>query len=330
MKSKHLAALATAAAPAPTVLGAAPAAAGEVLDTAVTTEGAAPAEAEEEAEGEKEIETQEGREATAPGLTLEGVPDALVAGDDWAEFSVVVDSCQGEERDWTLDLALNTDGLLLYGDDLQVQVYVDGGWRDAVVLSPPDLGNVDLCLLETFSMPEGQLTLPVRIRAGADAPLVDFFMGPRLFDEEVQSDPSYWVWSKIIAPEGSGEEPGSGGEPGGENGSGEEPGGGSAGGEPGGGSGETPGTGVVTPTTPPAPAPPAPGSGVVAPAAELPSGGDRADGAGEDSGRADARASPAATGSDAAARWALGTGGVSIVLGTALAVAAGRRRRPYP
>ncbi|MER7916248.1 MULTISPECIES: hypothetical protein [unclassified Streptomyces] len=340
-----MAAIAAAAALAPALLGATPAAADEALDTALSMPDRSP--------GEDAAKT---RAAMAPDLRLEGAPKAVEAGGDWAGFSVVLDNAHDGGEVWTLDMSLNTDGPRLYGDDLRVQVHIDGAWRDARVLSDPELGNYDLALREAFSLPAGRTTVPVRIRAGSDAPLIEFFIGPRIFDGHVQSDPGYWVESKITAPAeegekpgggdepGEGQEPGGGGEPGegqgpgggGKPGAGQEPGDGDepgAGQEPGGG--DKPGNahhsgtnhpreddmsgGGGNATGPAASSSSNGGSGAAASLAEHP------DAAGDDSGRTAANASLAETGSDVSGPL-LGIGGASIALGTAL-VAARRLRR---
>ncbi|MEU5794816.1 hypothetical protein ABZ800_15050 [Streptomyces sp. NPDC047813] len=328
-----MAAIAAAAALAPALLGATPAAADEALDTALSMPDRSPEE-----------DTAKTRAAAAPDLRLEGAPKAVEAGGDWAGFSVVLDNAHDGGKVWTLDMSLNTDGPRLYGDDLRVQVHIDGAWRDARVLSDPELGSYDLALREAFSLPAGRTTVPVRIRAGSDAPLVEFFIGPRIFDGHVRSDPGYWVESKITAPAEEGEKPGGGDEPGegqgpgggGEPGAGQEPGDGDepgAGQEPGGG--DKPGNahhsgtnhpreddmsgGGGNATGPAASSSSNGGSGAAASLAEHP------DAAGGDSGRTAANASLAETGSDVCGPL-LGIGGASIALGAALAAARRLRR----
>ncbi|MYU05713.1 hypothetical protein GTY81_17870 [Streptomyces sp. SID8366] len=316
-----MAAIAAAAALAPALLGATPAAADEALDTALSMPDRSPEE-----------DAAKTRAATAPDLRLEEAPKVVEAGGDWAGFSVVLDNAHDGGEVWTLDMSLNTDGPRLYGDDLRVQVHIDGAWRDARVLSDPELGNYDLALREAFSLPAGRTTVPVRIRAGSDAPLTEFFIGPRIFDGHVQSDPGYWVESKITAPAEEGEKPGGGDEPG----EGQEPGGGGEPGEgQGPGGGDKPGNahhsgtnhpreddmsgGGGNATGPGASSSSNGGSGAAASLAEHP------DAAGDDSGRTAANASLAETGSDVSGPL-LGIGGASIALGTAL-VAARRLRR---
>ncbi|MEV0449864.1 LPXTG cell wall anchor domain-containing protein [Streptomyces sp. NPDC050600] len=266
------------------------------------------------------------RAVTPPELTLEGVPATFEAGGDWQEISAVIVNSGGELVDWELDLAVNTDGLYLSQDDVQVQVWCDGAWRDAQLDSPPEMSDMDLLLLEHLSFPKGTTTIPVRIRAGKNAPLTEFYLGPRVGDyARNQSDPAYWVRSEIVAPRGGGEEPGEGGQ------GGEEPGGAGQGeGErPGddGQSEEDPAGGGAGPEgqdaddhpreqgggTAALPAP-TPGNAASTPAADrIPTGG---------------HASLAATGSDAASSWTLGIGGVSVALGAGLVAAARKRRRP--
>ncbi|NEA02333.1 hypothetical protein G3I28_23880, partial [Streptomyces sp. SID10116] len=299
---------------------------------------------------ESTAHASETRAPAPPDVKLEGVPDALIGGDDWSNFTIVVDNPHDEGNLWDLDMAVNTEasGLRLYGDDLRVQIQVDGAWRDARVYSPPDLGDYDLELLLEFPLPTGRTTFPLRMRAASDAPLIAFFMGPRVCDEQVQSDDEYWVWSKIIAPsEGGGEpgdpekpgdpeepedpekpgdpekpvdpeRPGDGEKPGdGEPGSGHKPG---AGERP--GKGDTSGGGRATDHTQPA-TPPTPGTGdsAVHPAAE------HSGTTGNDTGRTTAGGSLAETGSSDGTGWLIGAGGASVAVGTALAVAAHRRCR---
>ncbi|QES32808.1 hypothetical protein DEJ48_04825 [Streptomyces venezuelae] len=308
----------------------------------------------------------ETRAPAPPDVKLEGVPDALIGGDDWSNFTLVVDNPHDEGNLWDLDMAVNTEasGLRLYGDDLRVQIQVDGAWRDARVYSPPDLGDYDLELLLEFPLPTGRTTFHLRMRAASDAPLTAFFMGPRVYDEQVQSDDEYWVWSKIIAPSegggepgdperpgdpeepgdpekpgdperpGDGEKPGGGGEPGsghkpgggGEPGSGHKPG---AGGHP--GKGDTSGGGEATgPTDHTQPAtPPTPGNGNSngnGNSAVHPAA-EHSGTTGDDTGRTTASGSLAETGSSAGTGWLIGAGGAFVAVGTALAAAAHRRRR---
>ncbi|WP_055563303.1 hypothetical protein [Streptomyces atriruber] len=386
MRLKYLTAMATVAAMAPALFGATPAAAGEALGTAVpapdrspeeeptphaseTGTATAPAEAPDAAvpapdhspQEESAAHASETRASAPPDVKLEGVPDALIGGDDWSNFTLVVDNPHDEGNLWDLDMAVNTEasGLRLYGDDLRVQIQVDGAWRDARVYSPPDLGDYDLELLLEFPLPTGRTTFSLRMRAASDAPLTAFFMGPRVYDEQVQSDDEYWVWSKIIAPSEGGGEPGDPEKPGdpeepgdpekpgdperpgdGEKpgdperpGNGEKPGGGEpgsghkpgAGGHP--GKGDTSGGGKATgPTDHTKPAtPPTPGNGsgnsALHPAAE------HSGTTGGDTGRTAASGSLARTGSNDGTSWLIGAGGASVALGTALAAAAHRRRR---
>ncbi|ATL28457.1 hypothetical protein KY5_3439 [Streptomyces formicae] len=326
-----------------------------------TTGGGPPAAAPMAPSASPAPRSAKARDSRVPGLRLEGLPEALEAGGDWANFSVVIDNPHDEGQVWNLDMAINTDGAQLYGDDLRVQVQVDGTWHDAVVSSPPDLGNYDLDLLVEFSLPMGRTTVPLRIRAAADAPLIDFFVGSRVYDEEVQSDDAYWVWSKIVVPAEGGEKPGDGEqseggeqpEDGQNSGDGEKPEDGQkpgddekpedssheSGDDPKPGSGHGPGAGhsgsgemngddggdTAGPAGPAVPAAPKGGSAATVPVAED-------HGAAADTTRNTAApgASLAETGSDAAAGWMLGAGGVSIALGTALATTANRRRRTHP
>ncbi|MFH8220649.1 hypothetical protein ACH4C2_20190 [Streptomyces sp. NPDC018057] len=325
MRSTYMAVVAAAAAMAPAVLGAAPAAAGEATGTVSAAPDRSPAESPGPRGGQA-------RAHTAPDLTLEGAPEAVQAGGDWADFSVVIDNAHEGDGNWTLDMSLNTDGPRLYGDDLRVQVRVDGVWRDARVISDPGLGNFDLALLESFPVPKGRTTVPVRIRAGADAPLVEFFIGPRLFDGQVQSDPGYWVRSEISAPAEGGGKPGDGEKPGG----GEEPGGE---GKPGGGE-EKPGDGAKPGDQDKPGDQEKPGGGKkpveqVKPADQETPGGGGAPGSahtpGDDhvgqDGAGGGGASLAETGGGAASGVLLGAGGASIAVGAALAAVARRRRR---
>ncbi|MFJ2766756.1 hypothetical protein [Streptomyces sp. NPDC087300] len=331
---------------APTFLGVTPARAAEAPDTAVTVPDRLPPEgSEEDGAGPADDGNETGptaaptlqltasaaphakpggksREAVdAPDLRLANVPDAIVAGGDWRDFSIVIDNPNGTLENWGLDMSLNGIEGVIHGETLRVQVHVDGGWRDARLMSPPDDPDKDFALLETFTIPTGRTTVPVRIRAAADAPLVDFFINAVVFDDdEAQSDGNYWEPSKIVAPSEEGEEPGEGEAPGGEEkpGGGERPGGGQ---ESGGGSRLGKGS-----------------SGSTAPVAS----GSSADGSGDrsapghsDGVRDTAHKSPsrdaslAATGSHAS-DWILGAGGASVALGTVLAAAARRRRRVAP
>lgn len=302
-----MAVMTAAAAMAPAVLGAAaPAAAGEGPGTVLAASDRSAAEGPGPRGGQAHADT-------APDLRLEGVPETVEAGGDWAEFSVVIDNAHDGGEVWMLDMALNTDGPQVYGDDLQVQVHVDGVWRDARIDSDPGLGNFDLALLEAFSLPEGRTTVPVRIRAGADAPLVEFFMGPRIYDGQVESDPAYWVASRISALTEGGEKPGEGEKPGGggKPGDGEKPGGGEKPGDEG------------KPADQEKPADPETPGGDGTPGSAQKPGDEQVgqDGAGAGG------AALAETGGGAAWPAMLGAGGASLAVGAGLAVVARGRRR---
>ncbi|MFF3645299.1 hypothetical protein [Streptomyces sp. NPDC002564] len=277
-----------------------------------------------------------------PDVELEGVPEEIVAGGDWAEFSVVIDNAHRDLEDWALDMSLNSIEFFGDGESVRVQVRVDGEWRDARLLSPPEQDDKDLSLLPTFTIPTGRTVVPVRIRAGADAPLIEFFINPLVYDDHVQSDGSYWVATKIVAP--SGEEPEEGSEPGSGEGeeSGEEPGV-----EPGGGPVEEPGDGKPGEAERPGsggqfggnggadgagdatgPGTTRPGAAAVAPATGRSHAVGPGTGQGHAPGGAGAGASLAETGGGDMSGRLLGAGSASIALGAALAVAARRRRRP--
>ncbi|MER8231237.1 hypothetical protein [Streptomyces sp. NPDC094049] len=257
----------------------------------------------------------------APELRLEGLPETIEAGGDWTALTLVLDNAHGKSDGWSIELAVNTEGGHLYGH-VQVQIYVDGAWRDGDVWSDPEMSSLDIVLLEPYSVSAGRTTIPLRIRAGAEAPLVDIDLGPRIGDGHTQSDPRYWEFSEIVAPAGSGEEPGE--EPGESEEPGEGPGesgkpvesGKPGGGEdpheddqPGGGRPGEGGSGGTGPTTPPVPTPSAATGG---------RDGTRQDG--------DVLAE---TGS-AESGLMLGAGGAAIALGAALVVGGRRRlgRRP--
>ncbi|MET9609356.1 hypothetical protein ABZZ17_30555 [Streptomyces sp. NPDC006512] len=248
------------------------------------------------------------------GLTAhtEGVPESFVAGGGWGGFSVVVTNASGQPRgghDIQLTLNVVDEGDLIPGRDVRAQFFAGGVWREAPLVSDPDLGDLDMVLPGAlFDFPAARTDVPVRLAFTDKAPLINFFVTATMIGDHSLSE---WTASKIVAPEG-GEEPG-GEEPGGEEPGGEEPGVEEPGAErPGGETGDGQESGGVGAPDPGA-VPPGAGTG----GGGMPMGGQSGDRTG---GRL------AETGADAAATWTLGAAGTALALGSSLIVGVTRSR----
>ncbi|MFB8297681.1 hypothetical protein ACFC66_31725 [Streptomyces bacillaris] len=317
-----------------------------------------------QAQTQDETSTEAERDRPAPELEegpdspvearLRGVPLKIPhppftsePGAKWTEFNTLLDNSEGiAGDDAAYDLTITiSPGLVPEGEvhegDFELQYFHDGAWHDAELTYQPVARGSLQTTFPGNSLPAELVTSRFRFRVSTSVCLEGaHFNASALFyvptTGKIFGRTNRGFQTKFTFP-GGGEEPGEGEKPGGEKpgegeepgnseepGNGQDPGDGSEGQEaPGAGSsgaGEAAGgSGSGGPASVPVEETVRAGSGSPA-VTDVGFAGDREHGSRP-------KGTLAQTGSDAATRWTLGTGGAALALGAALVAGTGRHRR---
>ncbi|MGW1251410.1 hypothetical protein [Streptomyces sp. NPDC002535] len=228
-------------------------------------------------------------------LRLHDVPAQFHPGADWEEFELTLENTRTQPvSDFSGEIhvvTMSTDPALR-PEHMGAQMLLDGQWTDLELWDMGGDGDVDIILpVEGMALQPGErIALRLRLRFTAAAPLVTFYLGPQVDDENAAED-DYWETSEIVRP-----------------------------GDP---TPEPTGDPTPEPTGDPTPDPTAPSHG----AAAEPSTGATPSSAASGSHGTDSAVALANTGSNSVTPWILSGGGLLVAGGSALAVAAQRARR---
>ncbi|NMO32308.1 hypothetical protein HG826_01615 [Streptomyces sp. GMY01] len=289
-----------------------------------------------------------GRSESAGSLLtrLKDVPATFEAGGDWREFDLALSNVSdGPISKFTVDVQVITitPDPALHPSHMRAQMMLDGSWTD---VEPADMGPRDANLslpLHGVVLPPGTTVFRMRMKFSSDAPRVEFFLGAQPDEDNATGDVDYWESAQLVPP--TAPEPSPDPDPSADPGPGPSP-------DP-----EPSADPDPSPSEGPTPSPnPSTGSGAAGgnggatgAGGSAGAGNGSGSGAGSDTGTgigssagdggdidpasmgADGASDPggvlARTGGNAVTRWALGVGGVLVILGAALAAAGQRRRK---
>ncbi|MFB7835800.1 hypothetical protein [Streptomyces sp. NPDC056056] len=268
-------------------------------------------------------------------LRLHDVPAQFHPGADWEEFELTLENTRTQPvSDFSGEIhvvTMSTDPALR-PEHMGAQMLLDGQWTDLELWDMGGDGDVDIILpVEGMALQPGErIALRLRLRFTAAAPLVTFYLGPQVDDENAAED-DYWETSEIVrpgdpTPEPTGDptpEPTGDPTPDPTGDPTPEPTGDPTPEPTGDPTPEPTGDPTPEPTGDPTPDPTAPSHG----AAAEPSTGATPSSAASGSHGTDSAVALANTGSNSVTPWILSGGGLLVAGGSALAVAAQRARR---